>query len=108
MALSIKLEIPIIYLFPGGQEKPALALCIVAILPRVIAPRNKVTKYLWPFWLYPNCLWILETKPLNACLAAWIASHSMYSFKVHLAKLSFQSAKLARGKKCHSQRHLNL
>ena len=43
MALSSILELPIVYLFPDVQEKPALALCMVAILPRVIALRNKVT-----------------------------------------------------------------
>ena len=43
MALSSILGLPIMYLFPDAQEKLALALCIVAILPRVIALRNKVT-----------------------------------------------------------------
>ena len=78
VALSSMLGLPIIYLFPGA--------C----------------------WLYPHGLGILETELFNASLAVWIVSHSIYSFKVCLAKLSFQSAKLARGKKCHSQRHLNL
>ena len=44
MALSSILGLPIMYLFPDAQEKPALALCIVAILPRVIALRNKIKK----------------------------------------------------------------
>ena len=43
MALSSILGLTIMYLFPDAQEKPALALCIVAILSRVIALRNKVT-----------------------------------------------------------------
>ena len=43
MALSTILGLPIMYLFPDAQEKAALALCIVAILPRVMALRNKVT-----------------------------------------------------------------
>ena len=43
MALSSILGLRIMYLFPDAQEKPALALCIVAILPRVIVLRNKVT-----------------------------------------------------------------
>ena len=44
MALSSILGVPIMYLFPDAQEKPALALCIAAILPRVIALRNKIKK----------------------------------------------------------------
>ena len=44
MALSSILGLPIVYLFPDAQEKPALALCIVAILLRVIALRNKIKK----------------------------------------------------------------
>ena len=44
MALSSILGLPIMYLFPDAQEKPALALCIVAILPRVIALRNTIKK----------------------------------------------------------------
>ena len=45
MALSSILGLPIIYLFPDAQEKPALALCNVAILPRAIALKNKVTLF---------------------------------------------------------------
>ena len=43
MALSSILGLPIMYLFPDAEEKPAIALCIVPILLRVIAQRNKVT-----------------------------------------------------------------
>ena len=43
MALSSILGLPIMYLFPDAQEKPAIALCIVTILLRVIARGNKVT-----------------------------------------------------------------
>ena len=82
MALSSILGLPIMYLFPDAQEKPAIALCIVTILIKVIAQRNKVTKFLWPFCLCPHWHGILETKPFNAGLAIWIVSHSIYSFNV--------------------------
>ena len=43
MALSSILGLPIMYLFPDAQEKPAIALFIEAILIRVVVLRNKVT-----------------------------------------------------------------
>ena len=42
MILSDILGLPIIYLFPDAQEKPAVPLCNAAIIARVIVLRSKL------------------------------------------------------------------